>query len=50
MITPEWLFKEEQAPIRKQIKKVNNPKTLKQIARQIFNLNDKELDKKVAGK
>ena len=36
MIIPERLFKEEQAPIRKQIKKVYNPKTLKQIAKEKF--------------
>ena len=41
---PEWLFKEKQAPI----KKVYNPKTLKEIARQIKKLNDKKLDKELA--
>ena len=50
MIIPEWLFKEEQAPIKKQIKKVYNAKTLKQIARQIIELNDNELDKEPARK
>ena len=50
MIIPEWLFKEEQVPIKKQIKKVNNPKTLKQIARENIKLNDKELDKDLAKK
>ena len=48
MIIRECLFKEEQAPIKKQIKKLYNPKTLKQIARQNIKLNDKELDKKLA--
>ena len=34
MIIPEWFFKEEQTPIKNKIKKVYNPKTLKQKARQ----------------
>ena len=29
MIIPEWLFEEEEAPIKKYLKKVYNPKTLK---------------------
>ena len=33
-IIPEWLFEEEQAPTKKQIKKVYNPKPLRQIARE----------------
>ena len=48
MIIPERLFKEERTPIKKQIKKVYNPKTLKQIVRQCIKLNDKELDKELA--
>ena len=28
MIIPEWLFKEERTPIKKQIQRVYNPKTL----------------------
>ena len=28
MIIPEWLLKEERTPIKKQIEKVYNPKTL----------------------
>ena len=43
LIVPEWLFKEEQAPIKKQMKKVHNPKTLKQIAIENIKMNDKEL-------
>ena len=35
MIIPEWLFKEEQAPIKNKIKKLYNTKTLKHIAREI---------------
>ena len=50
MITPEWLFKEEQAPIKKQIRKVYNPKTLKQITRENIEINDEELDKQLAKK
>ena len=30
IILPEWLFKEEQALLKKQIQNVYNPKTLKQ--------------------
>ena len=48
MIIPEWLFKEEQSPIKKKIQKVYNPRTLKQIARENIKMNDKELDKEIA--
>ena len=34
MVIPERLSKEEQPPINNKIKKVNNPETLKQIARK----------------
>ena len=34
IIIPEWLFKEKQEPIKKKIKRVYNPKTLKQRARE----------------
>ena len=34
MIIPEWLFKQEQTPIKKKIQKVYNPKTLKQLPRE----------------
>ena len=50
MIIPEWLFKEEQSPIKKKTQKVYNPKTLQQIARQNIESNDKELDKEIAKK
>ena len=45
-IIPEWLFKEDQAPIKKQFKKRYNPKTFQQLARKNIELSDKELDKK----
>ena len=45
MIIPEWLFKQEQTPIKKKIQKVYNPKTLKQLAREKNKLDDKELAK-----
>ena len=48
MFKPERLFQEEQTPIRKKIQKVYNPKTLKQIAREVIKMNDKELDKEKA--
>ena len=44
-IIPEWLFKQEQTPIKKKIQKVYNPKTLKQLTREKFKLDDKELAK-----
>ena len=50
MITPEWLFKEEQTPNKKKTQKVYNPKTLKQIARENIKMNDKKLDKEIAKK
>ena len=45
MIIPEWLFKEERSSIKKKIRKVYNPKTLKQLAREKIKLDDKELAK-----
>ena len=50
IIIPKWFFKEEQTPIKKTIKKVYNPKTLKQIVRENIKMNDKELDKELAKK
>ena len=45
MIIPDWLFKEERSPIKKKIQKVYNHKTLKQLGREKFKLDDKELAK-----
>ena len=45
MFIPQWLFKEEQAHIKKKNKKVYNPKPLKQIARENLKYIDKELEK-----
>ena len=50
IIMPEWLFKEGQAPTKNKIIKIDNPKTLKQIARENIKLNDKKVDKEVAKK
>ena len=50
LIMPEWLFKKEQAPIKNKSRKVYNPKTLTQIAREIIKMNDKELDEEIANK
>ena len=50
LIIPEWLFKEEQTPIKKKTQKAYNPKTLKQIARENIKMNDKKLDKELAKK
>ena len=47
MIIPEWLFKE---PIENKIKKIYNPKSLKQIARNNIRLDDKQLNKELAKK
>ena len=44
MNEPEWLFKEEQAPIKNKFKTLYISKPLKQIARQNVKKNDKELD------
>ena len=40
----EWLFKEKLGQVKNKIKKVYNPKPLKQIARENIELDDKELD------
>ena len=45
MIITEWLFKQEQTPIKKKLQKLYNPKTLKQIAREKMKLDDKDLAK-----
>ena len=50
IIIPERLFTEEQAPIIKKIKKVYKHKFLKQIARGLMKLNDKELEEELAKK
>ena len=45
MIIPDWLFKQDQTPIKKKIQKLYNPKTLKQLAREKIKLDDNELAK-----
>ena len=47
MIIPEWSFLE---PIENKIKKIYNPKSLKQIARNNIKLDDKQLNKELAKK
>ena len=47
MIIPEWLFRE---PIENKIKKIYNPKSLKEIARNNIILDDKQLNKELAKK
>ena len=47
MIIPEWLFKE---PVENKIKKLYNPKSLKQLARDNIRLDDKQLNKELAKK
>ena len=42
LVIPEWLFKEEEEPVKNKITKVYNPKTLKQIARGKIKINDKK--------
>ena len=44
---PEWLFQE---PVENKIKQMYNPKTLKQLARDNFRLDDKQLNKELARK
>ena len=47
MIIPEWLFLE---PVENKINKIHNPKSLKQIARDNFRLDDKQLKIELAKK
>ena len=47
MIIPEWLFQE---PIENKMKKLYNPKQLKQIARDNIKLDDEQLNKELAKK
>ena len=47
LIIPEWLFKE---PVENKIKKIYNPRSLKQLARNNINLDDKQLNKELAKK
>ena len=47
MIIPEWLFQE---PVENKIKKLYNPKSLKQLARNNIKLDDKQLNKELARK
>ena len=43
MIIQEWLFKEEQAPIKNKIRRIHNPKTSQQLTRKNINLVIKNL-------
>ena len=45
MIIPEWLFKE---PVEKKIKKIYNPKSLKQLARNNIKSDDKQLTNRIS--
>ena len=45
MIIPEWLFQE---PDENNIRKIYNPKPLRQLARDNFRLDDKQLNKELA--
>ena len=47
LIIPEWLFQE---PVENKIKKIYNPRSLKQIARDNIRLDDKQLNKELAKK
>ena len=47
MIIPEWLFQE---PVENKKKRIYNPKSLKQIARNSIKLDDKQLNKELARK
>ena len=47
MIIPEWLFQE---PIENNNKKIFNPNSLKQLARDNIRLDHKQLDKELAKK
>ena len=45
MIIPEWLFRES---VENKLKKIYNPKSLKQLARNNIKLDDKQLNKELA--
>ena len=47
LIIPDWLFQE---PVENKIKKIYNPRSLKQIARDNIRLDDKQLNKELAKK
>ena len=47
MIIPEWLFQE---PVENKIKKIYNPKPLRELARDNIRLDDKQLNKELAKK
>ena len=47
MIIPEWLFRESN---ENKINKIYNPRSLRQIARNTINLDDKQLNKELARK
>ena len=47
MIIPEWLFQE---PVENKVKKIYNPKSLKQLPRNNIKLDDKQLNKELAKK
>ena len=47
MIIPEWLFQE---PVENKIKKLYNPKSFKQLARNNIKLDDQQLNKELAKK
>ena len=47
MIIPEWLVQE---PVENRIKNMYNPKQLKQLARDNFKLDDKQINRELAKK
>ena len=47
MFIPEWLFQE---PVENKIKKIYNPKPLRQLARDIIRLDNRQLNKELAKK
>ena len=47
MIIPEWFFSK---PVENKIRKINNPKPLRQLARDNIRLDDKQLNKELAKK
>ena len=50
LIIPDCLIKEEQTPFKNKIKKLYNPKPLKQIARENIRMNDNKLEEDLAKK
>ena len=50
VIVPDWLFQETNEKVHNIQRRIPNPKLLKQIAREKFKIDDKQLNKELAKK